>query len=291
MATPTEFYPPGYLGTFGVPLITAAMLTPPLYGIGVAQVAYYYRSFPDDPVYIKLVVGILFLLDTTHIICQLQSTYEWFIIKLLGPIMPILFCVGLVLTYTIIFIVQCSYAARLYILSNKNKFVAPLVGTNSRQRADRQVPSCLLPVINMSRIQGVDWAINLIQTQNPNVTQTSRSFEISGKIELSCSLMCDVLIAGAMVYFLRAGRGNNTIRRTSEVVNSIIMYSISVGLFISVATALNLALWLALPENFIFVVFHLLLSKLYVNSLLVMLNSRVKLRRHLYAEGNDQLEF
>ncbi|KAJ7042871.1 hypothetical protein C8F04DRAFT_55685 [Mycena alexandri] len=127
MADPTAFYPPGYLAAVGVPLITGAMLTPPLYGIGVAQVAYYYRSFQNDPIAVKLVVGILFLLDTAHIICHLQSSYEWFIIELLGPIMPILFCVGLFLTYTIIFVVQCSYAARVYILSNKNKFVAPLV--------------------------------------------------------------------------------------------------------------------------------------------------------------------
>ncbi|KAJ7173628.1 hypothetical protein C8R46DRAFT_1255968 [Mycena filopes] len=231
------------------------MLTPPLYGITVAQVTYYFRSFPNDPIHVKLVVGILFLLDTAHIICFLQSAYEWFITKLLAPILPILFCIAVVLTLVRSKIIHLCVSFR----------------------------STAIPELTAYR-SGIVQSVDTLKNETPDVTQTSGSFKISGKFELSSSLVCDVLIAGAMTYFLRKSGGNIPIRRTSEVVNSMIIYSISVGFFTSVATALNLALWVALPENFTFIIFHLILSKLYVNSLLVMLNSRVKLRRHFYTD-------
>ncbi|KAJ7132236.1 hypothetical protein C8R44DRAFT_773500 [Mycena epipterygia] len=261
MTSVTDFYPPGYLDALAKPLMIGALLTPPLYGIGIAQAVYYYRSFPDDPLYIKAVVGVLLLLDTTHIACQIKSTNDWFLLELVGPTLPLLFCIALFFAYIIIFIVQCSYATRLWILSNKNKAITSLV-----------------VVLATGQLGGgLRQASDLVSTQNPGVSHTSRSFQIAGEIELGCSLGCDIVITAAMVYFLRT-KESPIIRRTSDVVNKIIMYSISVGLLTSVGTVLNLALWLGMPQNFDFSVLHLILSKLYLNSLLVMLTSMSLLR-------------
>ncbi|KAJ7188868.1 hypothetical protein C8R46DRAFT_31664 [Mycena filopes] len=274
-SSPIEFYPPGWVDTIeGKPLMIGVLLSPPLYGIGIAQAAYYYRSFPKDPLAVKLGVGILLLLDTIHIICQVQWTYDWFLIDLLNPtIIPFVFCVALFFAYTTIFLVQCAYAARLWLLSNKNIIVTSLV--------------LLLALGQLAG--GLGLSIVTIQSQRPDVSHTSRVFIISGNIELGCSLACDIVITGAMVYFLRDNGASSPIRRTSELVNKIIVYSISVGMLTSVGTIANITLWLALPQNFDFMALHLILSKLYFNSLLVMLNSRVKLRERFYSDNTIDL--
>ncbi|KAJ7132235.1 hypothetical protein C8R44DRAFT_773488, partial [Mycena epipterygia] len=269
MTSATEFYPSGYLDALAKPIFIGALLSPPLYGIALAQALYYYRSFPKDPRYVKLVVGTLLLLDTAHMACHMKSTNDWFLVQLMSPTMPLLFCVSLFLTYSTIFIAQCAYAARVWILSGKNLII-----------------TVLLVVLAIGQLAGgLGQAISIISSQNPDISHTSNVFTICGKIELTCSLACDFAITGAMVYFLRTSSSGSGIQRTSEVVHKIILYSISVGLLTSLCTVLNLALWLGMPKNFDFSVIHLILSKLYLNSLLVMLNSRVKLRERFYGSG------
>ncbi|KAJ7132230.1 hypothetical protein C8R44DRAFT_45739 [Mycena epipterygia] len=266
MASPASFYPPGYLDALAKPIFIGALLAPPLYGIGLAQALYYFRSFPKDPIYVKVVVGTLLLLDTAHLACHIKSTNDWFLVQLMSPLLPLLFCVALFFAYSTIFIVQCAYAARVWILSGKNWII-----------------TILLVLLAMGQLAGgLGQAISTISSKNPNVSHSSPVFAIAGKIELSCSLACDFAITGAMVYFLRTSSSGSGIQRTSEVVNKIIVYSISVGLLTSIGTVINIALWLGMPQNFDFIILHLILSKLYFNSLLVMLNSRVKLRQRFY---------
>ncbi|KAJ7132227.1 hypothetical protein C8R44DRAFT_773407 [Mycena epipterygia] len=261
-----SIYPPGYLDSLAKPLMIGALLSPPLYGIGLAQALYYYRSFPKDAIYVKAVVGILLVLDTAHLACHMKSMNEWFLVQLMTPNLPLLFCISLFFAYTTIFIVQCAYAARVWILSKKNLLITTLV-----------------VLLAMGQLAGgLGQAISTIISKSPQVSHTSPVFAIAGKIELSCSLACDFAITGAMVYFLRTSNSGSGIQRTSEVVNKIIVYSISVGLFTSVGTVINIALWLGMPQNFDFIILHLILSKLYFNSLLVMLNSRVKLRQRFF---------
>ncbi|KAJ7661621.1 hypothetical protein DFH06DRAFT_1325900 [Mycena polygramma] len=237
----------------------------PLFGIGIAQTAYYFRSFRKDSVMAQIMIAILFVIDTAQTACTVKSTKDWFLIDLLGPTIPVVFVVGMLCAYTTIFIVQCAYASRLWSLSAQNKTVTSVV--------------LLLALGQLAG--GMGQTVNMFIGQSPSVAHTSKSFDIFGKIELSCSLACDVVITAGMVHFLRSSGGNSVIRRTSDVVNKIITYSISVG----VGTALNIALWLAMPQNFDFLILHLVLSKLYFNSLLVMLNARVKLREQFCSDN------
>ncbi|KAJ7157756.1 hypothetical protein C8R46DRAFT_1355303, partial [Mycena filopes] len=214
-SSPIALFPPGWVNVIaGKPLMIGMLLAPPLYGIGIAQVTYYYRSFPKDFLAIKLGVGLLLyedislgfssmlretrsLLDTIHIIFQAQSTYQWFLIDLLSPLkIPLLFCTALFFAYTTIFLVQCAYAARLWLLSNKNITVTSLV--------------LLLALGQLAG--GLGQSIATMQSQRPDVAHTSPVFNISGKIELSCSLACDIVITGAMVYFLRGNGASSPIR-------------------------------------------------------------------------------
>ncbi|KAJ6629906.1 hypothetical protein B0H10DRAFT_1212747 [Mycena sp. CBHHK59/15] len=263
MDLPTQ-YPPVLLA-IARPYMISIMASTPLYGIAIAQTTYYYRTFPKDRKFVKIMVGILMALDTAHMACIIKSSGDWLqvLVERAAPLLPMSFEISLYLTYTVICLVQCSYAIRLWILSTKNWAVTAVVVSFALGQLGG----------------GMGQAIEIMRGQNANVAHLSKTFRIAGITELSCSFVCDTVIASAMVYFLKApGRTNHI---TAQVVNKLVIYSINVGAVTSVVTAVNLVLWLVMPQNFNFLIFHLILSKLYLNSLLVMLNSRAKLRQQL----------
>ncbi|KAF4580333.1 hypothetical protein EYR38_003229 [Pleurotus pulmonarius] len=102
------------------------------------------------------------------------------------------------------------------------------------------------------------------------------SAEIFGGLQLAASVVCDVLITGSLVWYLRRGRG--VFKQTQSLVDRLVIYSINIGLVTSMLSLVAMITWFAMPDNFIFTTFHILIGKVYVNSLLVTLNTRKTIR-------------
>jgi len=93
---------------------------------------------------------------------------------------------------------------------------------------------------------------------------------------LSASVLADALIAGSLCISLQQSRSG--FKATDSLVNILVLYSINTGLLTSIcATAcfITFSIW---PNQFVYMGIYFTLSKLYVNSLLAMLNSRTALR-------------
>ncbi|KAL0945224.1 hypothetical protein HGRIS_000737 [Hohenbuehelia grisea] len=112
---------------------------------------------------------------------------------------------------------------------------------------------------------------------------TSKFF---GAMELVSAMTCDFFISASLVYYLNKNRSG--VRSTESLVDKLIVYFIGIGSLTFVFALLNLVTWLAIPDQLIFTTFHSLISKLYVNSLLVTLNSRTSFRRNL--SGHQKYE-
>ncbi|KAJ7222316.1 hypothetical protein GGX14DRAFT_558408 [Mycena pura] len=154
--------------------------------------------------------------------------------------------------------------------------------------------------LGWNTVAGFIMGISTYVTSQTIVVYADPTFRRSGVVELSSSLACDVAIMVFMVYFLKGPGRGTSFDKTTNLVNKLLVYIISVGVltrciipsftnvdtnnnFIpSAATVANLALWLALTFSFDFMILHFIMGKLYSNSLLVMLNSRVRLREELY---------
>ncbi|KAF4614231.1 hypothetical protein D9613_008045 [Agrocybe pediades] len=94
---------------------------------------------------------------------------------------------------------------------------------------------------------------------------------------LGAGVAADGLITVALCMLLDHSRTG--FKSTDSLVNTLMLYSINTGLLTSVcATAcfVTFAIW---PHQFVFMGFYFALSKLYVNSLLAVLNTRKALRR------------
>ncbi|KAJ7314270.1 hypothetical protein DFH08DRAFT_821624 [Mycena albidolilacea] len=79
----------------------------------------------------------------------------------------------------------------------------------------------------------------------------------------------------------KAFQASGGIQKTTQIVNKIVTDVIGVGIVTSAFTLANLILWVLITKRLYWLIFELMLSKVYFNSVLVMLNSRAKLRDEL----------
>ncbi|RDB19944.1 hypothetical protein Hypma_013123 [Hypsizygus marmoreus] len=242
------------------PALYGMMLGLPLYGVALAQAAFYYRTFPGDHKYWKILVGVLIALDSMHIFSLTEGVHDWFLVQRLTTVLPRGALVASFTTYIIETVVQCAYALRVWALSNKNRWLTGFVVAFA----------CIQLAGGMGVSHGLAVAVSIDDVHS----KTAKTY---GAVQLVASVICDVAISAAMVFLLNKNR--NGIKRTESIIDRLIIYSVNVGLVTSVIAILNLVFWQATPQNFNFVIFHYIISKLYINSFLVTLNSRVAYRK------------
>ncbi|KAJ7649234.1 hypothetical protein B0H17DRAFT_1102534 [Mycena rosella] len=89
----------------------------------------------------------------------------------------------------------------------------------------------------------------------------------------------DLSVALALCYLLRGSRTG--FQRTDSLIRVLMMYTVNTGLIVALDATAGMFSYVFMPHNFIFLGFYLLLSKLYLNSYLAILNARTGLREKL----------
>ncbi|KAF4596888.1 hypothetical protein EYR38_008279 [Pleurotus pulmonarius] len=142
------------------------------------------------------------------------------------------------------------------------------------------VPVLLITIYEgMSILQQVNGDVSLLHGVLSNAFGTA---------EFSSTVACDLLISASMAYYLNKRRSG--IRKTENLVDRLIVYVIGIGLLTSIFAIIVFVTWVALPRQLIFLTFYSIISKLYVNSLLVTLNARSGFRPKNNS-GNRDLSF
>ncbi|KAF9496300.1 hypothetical protein BDN71DRAFT_775611 [Pleurotus eryngii] len=232
----------------------------PLFAIAIAQAVTYYRTYPNDSTFNKAYIGVLLSIDLAHVVTVAHASFVWYLRDRLKERMPSLLASGF-FAYPVVTLVQLAYGRRVWYLSRHNKTL------------------CVF-IVSASVIQCVSgMAMNVVLLTDTSVhSMHSTAGEALGGIQLATSLLCDILITGSLVYFLRQGR-SSSFRSTRDVVDTLVLYSINIGLVTSILAIITLFIWFTMPQNFIFSTFHIIISKFYINSLLVSLNARRSLRQ------------
>ncbi|KIK64594.1 hypothetical protein GYMLUDRAFT_56680 [Collybiopsis luxurians FD-317 M1] len=103
----------------------------------------------------------------------------------------------------------------------------------------------------------------------------------------ACSAAADSLITAAMVFFLLRERKNATYKHTIMRVETAIKYIIETGAITVIVMLVELAIFLALPDE----TYSYMVGKIYANALLANLNSRITFvtsgTAHLYQSNSD----
>ncbi|KAF9497033.1 hypothetical protein BDN71DRAFT_1505266 [Pleurotus eryngii] len=116
---------------------------------------------------------------------------------------------------------------------------------------------------------------------------TVKAFKISSFIQLdtlstlfyinfAAGTISDGSVAIALCYYLHKSRTGFT--KTDSLIRVLMLYTVNTGLIVFLDATLGMITYIAMPDNFVFLGFYLLLSKLYLNSYLASLNAREGLR-------------
>jgi len=165
-------------------------------------------------------------------------------------------------------VVQCFFGLRVWKVSHKNWIAVSIIGISSVAQLGA----------------GMAFSAHLIIVGDP-FSAFDHIGELSGQIELVCSLVCDLAISATLVYYfsiLRVG-----MEKSKFILQNLIILSVNMGVLLCLVTVVTIILFHADAGTFVSLGPHFILSKLYVNSLLATLNSR----KHFRALADRTIEF
>ncbi|KAJ7306900.1 hypothetical protein DFH08DRAFT_793045 [Mycena albidolilacea] len=228
-----------------------------LFGVSALQVYYYYHYYPNDSLLHKVSVGFLCVLDTTHLCLSIASTYHYGVSGFgqHDGLDTIVWYVGSVLLPSS----QPLYAYRVWLLSGYHNGMLGYI-----------VVCALFLLVGAGVVIGGFGA--------STVNRWSDSGRVAWAIESSfaATTLIDIIISIAMCYYLRKGVTEES--PLNSRIARIIQYTLSCGVFTSAGSVACLFAFFLMPNNLVFFALGYLLTRLYVNSFMAMMNSRDRAR-------------
>jgi len=242
-------------------LCVAYVLAWGLFGVMSMQSFSYFQRFAQDSVWLKSLVGGLWLLDTLQLVLIGHVLYYWVITNYANPAVLAVsvwsFNIGILVTNTIVLIVEVFLARRVYILSNKNFILTGII------------------VLLSFCYFGFEMAVQ-VRTFQLQKLALFFEFQWIASVGLACASAADLIIAVSLTYYLRKSRTG--IKTTDSIVNMLILYAMNTGLLTGICVLIDMICFLTMPDNLIHISFNIVVGKLYTNSLLATLNFRDVLR-------------
>ncbi|PBK80359.1 hypothetical protein ARMGADRAFT_78731 [Armillaria gallica] len=242
------------------PLYIGSTIAAIFFGITNLQVVIYYKKYPDDWWVYRYSVGVLWVLDSLHVAFSTHAMYHYLVDSFGDPdgIYRIIwsFKLHILLNMVIIVGVQAVYAIRIWKLGRHFGKILPwfvvltstvAIGTGVFSIYDEYT------IYNFLLLPNIKKSICFI---------------------FSIPAMCDFVIAFSMCYYLHKCREVSAFSSTSAMLLGLTRLVVVSGLATSAWSLLTLITYLVWPNTLIFLGVDFILPKLYVNSLLVMLNCR-----------------
>ncbi|OCH83825.1 hypothetical protein OBBRIDRAFT_711595, partial [Obba rivulosa] len=228
-----------------------------LYGILSVQIYIYYQARMLDNYLTKSVVYGIYLVETVQTILATHDAWHEFAID--GGSCAGLLALNLnwlsipIITGFTSATIQCYYAWRIRILSRSN-IVAAFIAALAVMQGSAAIAEGITAVTQQD--------VAKLQAETLKITT----------VWLGGTAACDVIIASIMVYSL--ARGRTGFKSTDLILNKLIRATVETGLCTALLATTELVLFLVFKHNFYHTLPSLMLSKLYSNSLLVLLNNR-----------------
>ncbi|KAL5519810.1 hypothetical protein ACEPAG_1470 [Sanghuangporus baumii] len=252
--------------TFGAALM-GLIVGSVLYGVTCMQTYLYYRAYSKDPIGLKLLVFVLWILDSTHMILSTVTIY-WYLVLNFGNFENL----------------DVGYWA-MDIQTDFNGLIGLMVELFFAWRVWKVSNSIWLITI-ITVLAFLHFSLGIYFTVEG--FRLGRFSEYSKLTWVTCvglgsAAACDMTIAISLVFYLL--RSRTGFKQSDSIISTLVMYAINTGLFTGVCAAASTICFAFMPTNFVWLAFFWCLGKLYVNSLLASLNSRQALRK--IAENRD----
>ncbi|KAI0742009.1 hypothetical protein C8Q80DRAFT_170298 [Daedaleopsis nitida] len=232
------------------------------FGVLSMQAYSYFRRYPLDVWWYKCLVAAIWLLELVDQAFIGHAVYFYVVSKwgqvsaLLGPpVWSIILQVAL--GASVGAIVKVCYGLRVWRFSKHN------------------IPVTMLIMVGALAQLGAAFYYTVRALDVKSLTQVGQLKTI-GTIALGLGMATDVITAGALCWFLRNLKTGYS--KDDSIINRLTIYAINTGVISSAFSLLTLVLYNIMPNNFVFMAFYFVLSKVYANSFYAALNTRRSVR-------------
>ncbi|KIJ89620.1 hypothetical protein K443DRAFT_687198 [Laccaria amethystina LaAM-08-1] len=255
------------------PLLIGTIITWFLSGSLTVQTHYYFyadRSVDDD-MYIKVLVWVAFVVDHVRSMAVTASAWQSLVVAWGNPsnfIGTVTFPLMTVpLTGLESCLVQAFFSWRIWTLRKDSKVYRLIT-----------VAILLVGLLQLSAaiVRGV------VCVQPPSTARRPYNMEITAKLWLAGTLICDLIIVATMTCLLFQAKLESTFSATKRVVDRLIIVTLETGAVTLTATLIQLIFYFKYPSNSLQQVGVMyILGGLYSNVLLRVLNGRKRARGRL----------
>ncbi|KAI0632001.1 hypothetical protein C8Q77DRAFT_1158683 [Trametes polyzona] len=245
--------------TFGV-LLIGFIFTVSLYGLTFFQTYIYYTRFPHDAKGTKYTVGLLWATDTMITALISHTIYRYMITDFMLPFALLVttrtFIAEGALSVFLALIVQCYYASRIWTASGRRSMI----------------PSIVI-ILALAALAFNLASVAKMTNQTLFHQVVSRSVKVTKGISWGLSSGADILIAWSMLWYLRP-TANPGMATPEGWYEKVAVYGVNRGTSFAIFQIVALILLLTMPDRQTWILIHWVGSKVYVNSILSMLNFR-----------------
>ncbi|TFY51183.1 hypothetical protein EVJ58_g10699 [Rhodofomes roseus] len=259
-----------------------------LYGITTVQAYVYSRSNHQDPLWLKSLVGIVWLLETLLTVLTCMYLYSLTItnfgnldtLQNLPWPMDVSFAVGGLISA----LVQSFFAWRVHVIS---------------RRLETSIVSWIACLCRVA----ITLTICILDIKSKTVGYYESQYGWTITFSLSLAVFIDVLNTCSLCFWLWRQRNNEPAYepnslfascpqsltsplRTRALIDSVMKWTIETGLVTSICEILMVSLNLTQPQDDIWISILMFYARLYSNSLLLSLNARDSLRKRGPAAPN-----
>ncbi|KAL4247682.1 hypothetical protein ABKN59_008914 [Abortiporus biennis] len=236
-----------------------------LYGITSLQTFIYFKFHYGDALVLRLLVCVVWILDTLHVGLITSGMYRYLITDygdILSAAVPI---------WEILVMVMVSNVSNAIIRG----VVVYRLWKLSKQQVLQWFFCIAITLLSFYVFAaGIFFAVEgFFVDSYEDVSGISWSLYSGFAVEVAL----DALIVTAQCLTLKQYRTGVT--RVDRVINTLMTYMINTGLLTSICALLCLITFITLPGRYVYFAFYFVLSKFYVNALLATLNSRGALRQ------------
>jgi len=232
-----------------------------LFGVSNLQTYIYYIQYPRDWIVYKVSVGTLWVLDAFNLALTIHAMYYYLILHFqnVDALVHVVWSFKLqtIMNVPIIVMVQSLYALRLWRLNYRRDWIP------------RLMPLTVL----IGTVIGTVLAVRTCQlkffTELPSMAWITYA-------AFGSAVAVDSILAATTVYYLRRSRGE--FEATNSRIAKLVFWTLSTGIITSVCSLIALITYALFPHKLYFLAIEFLLTKLYMNSLLAMLNARKSIR-------------
>ncbi|TBU39460.1 hypothetical protein BD309DRAFT_1022122 [Dichomitus squalens] len=266
--------------TFGV-LLIGFIFSVVLYGLTFFQTYIYYTRFPADHMGTKSIVGALWAMDTGATTLISHTIYNYLITNFLSAFDQLVttktFVAELVLAALLVLVVQCYYAFRVWSITDKQVVIPLLLALLVLASCGKRIAS-EKSVYVLTQTVVLAAALNLasvasIAQQDLFAHIVTHNVKLIRGIASALSVVADFVIVGAMLFYMQPARNPGMVIAKGWFEKTVV-FGFNRGTVFTAVQTLALIIFLAMPTSQAWILVGWVASKIYINSLLAMLNFR-----------------